>query len=61
MKKIEVLVSPTGETSIKTTGYTGKSCQDATKELELALGTVTADVKSGEYYNTPGAELPARQ
>ncbi|MBA4019172.1 MAG: hypothetical protein C0483_18555 [Pirellula sp.] len=61
MKKIEVTVSPTGETSIKTTGFVGKSCTDATKELELALGTVTADVKSGEYYAQPAAGLSARQ
>lgn len=62
LKIIEVLVSPVGQVTVQTKGYAGKACTDATKELELALGTVTADVKSGEYYQAaPAAGLSARQ
>jgi hypothetical protein len=60
-KAIEVVVSPTGETTVQTTGFKGKSCQDATRELERALGTVTKDVKSAEYYQTESTGLQARQ
>jgi hypothetical protein len=37
-KKIEITVSPEGAVSIKTAGFTGSSCRDATRELERALG-----------------------
>ena len=37
-KKIEITVNPEGAVSIKTTGFTGGSCRDATRELERALG-----------------------
>ena len=37
-KTIEITVSPEGATSIKTSGFTGSSCRDATRDLERALG-----------------------
>ncbi len=37
-KKIEITVNPEGAVSMKTTGFTGGSCRDATRELERALG-----------------------
>jgi len=37
-KKIEITVNPEGAVSMKTTGFTGDSCRDATRELERALG-----------------------
>ena len=37
-KTIEITVSPEGATSIKTSGFTGGSCRDATRDLERALG-----------------------
>ena len=37
-KKIEITVSPEGATSIKTSGFTGGSCRDATRDIERALG-----------------------
>jgi hypothetical protein len=37
-KTIEITVSPEGATSIKTSGFTGGSCKDATRDLERALG-----------------------
>ena len=37
-KTIEITVTPEGATSIKTSGFTGSSCRDATRDLERALG-----------------------
>ena len=37
-KKIEITVNPEGAVSMKTTGFTGGSCREATRELERALG-----------------------
>jgi hypothetical protein len=47
---IEVTVSPKGETSIQTKGYTGADCLQASKFLEQALGVAAKDVKTGEFY-----------
>jgi hypothetical protein len=49
-KTIQVIVSPKGETKIETTGFTGSSCQDATRELERALGGTVSENLTGEYY-----------
>jgi hypothetical protein len=50
---IEVVVSPTGETTVQTKGYSGSACLGASAWLEKALGIATADKKTGEYYTTP--------
>lgn len=41
---IEIIVTPTGQTSLQTLGFTGASCQQASRFLEQALGQKTADV-----------------
>jgi hypothetical protein len=50
-KKIEITVSPEGATSIKTTGFTGSSCKDATRDLERALGVAGRESLLPEYFN----------
>jgi DUF2997 family protein len=52
---IEVIVSPTGETSVQTKGYAGADCQQASKWLEQALGVVSAETKTAEFYATEQA------
>lgn len=49
-KLIQVIVNPQGETKIETSGFTGSSCQDATRELERALGATQEETLTGEYY-----------
>jgi len=49
-KMIHVTVSPKGETKIETTGFTGSSCQDATRALEAALGAKAGESFTPEYY-----------
>ena len=43
-KTIEVLVGPQGSVSIKTLGFSGASCRDATRELERALGIAGREI-----------------
>jgi hypothetical protein len=47
---IEVIVSPTGETTVQTKGYAGSDCLQASKFLEEALGTVAREQKTTEFY-----------
>ena len=49
-KTIEITVSPEGATSIKTSGFTGSSCRDATRDLERALGVAGKESLLPEYY-----------
>lgn len=50
MKIIEVIVSPTGETTVQTKGYSGSECQQASKWLEQALGMAISDKKTSEFF-----------
>jgi|GEM_PF-541145 len=51
-KKIEITVSPEGTVSIKTTGFRGSSCKDATRDLERALGVAgTEHLLPGYFVN----------
>lgn len=47
---IEVVISPQGETTVQTKGYSGSDCLAATKFLEEALGVVGSDRKTSEFY-----------
>ena len=58
---IEVIVSPTGETTVQTKGYAGADCLQASKFLEQALGVATADRKSAEFYETAPAQQQVQQ
>jgi len=60
-KKIEITVSPEGATSIKTTGFTGGSCKDATRDLERALGVAGRESLLPEFYNQTSTGEQLRQ
>ena len=60
-KTIEIIVSPKGETTVQTKGFTGGDCLQESKFLEQSLGVCTADQKTGEFYTTSQAEQQIRQ
>ena len=49
-KTIEITVAPEGSVSIKTSGFTGSSCRDATRDLERALGVAGRESLLPEYF-----------
>ena len=49
-KTIEITVTPEGATSIKTQGFSGGSCKDATRDLEKALGVSSRESLLPEYF-----------
>ena len=55
-KIIEVTVSPKGETTIQTKGFSGEQCRDATRNLEAALGVRTREQLTGEFHATTNTE-----
>jgi len=58
---IEVVVSPQGDTTVQTKGYTGGDCLQASKFLEQALGVTTTERKTNEYYNTQTTQQVVQQ
>ena len=58
---IEVVVSPTGETTMQTKGYAGADCLQASRFLEQALGVTTVDRKTPEYHQTTPAQQQVQQ
>ena len=60
-KTIEITVSPEGATSIKTSGFTGSSCRDATRDIERALGVAGKESLLPEYFQQAQAGDQVRQ
>ena len=61
MKRIEIIVAPTGETIVQTTGFTGPACRDASKFLEEALGRRAGERLTPEFHQAAQAETQNRQ
>ncbi len=60
MKTVEIIVSPAGQTTVQTKGFSGASCQDATRLLEQALGTRIAEERTPEFYQAEDARQNVR-
>ena len=58
---IEVTVSPRGEATVQTSGYTGGDCLSASRFLEQALGLATNEVRTAEFYQGQSAEQALKQ
>ena len=52
MKTIELIISPTGQTTVQTKGFAGSSCQDASRLIELALGKRTGEQLTSEFHQS---------
>ncbi len=50
MKLIEIVIGPAGETQLQTQGFQGSHCKAASAALEKALGLVTQEQRTAEYY-----------
>ena len=50
MEEVKIVVGKNGEVKIDVHGVKGGSCQEVTKELEAAFGSVVERRKTGEYY-----------
>jgi hypothetical protein len=57
MKEIILTIDNEGRTSLQTKGFKGKSCMQASKFLEEALGNTTKNEFTPEYYEFDGVAL----
>ena len=61
MKRIEVTVSPKGETQVETYGYEGDSCRAATKSLERARGIRAGECLKPEFYQSTESKVQQKE
>lgn len=61
MKTIEIIVAPDGKTTVQTRGFVGSSCQDASRSIEQALGKLTREERTAEFYQTQPVEQSQEQ
>jgi hypothetical protein len=54
--RIELIVSPTGETVAETKGFAGSSCQQASRFLEQALGKSTDEKLTAGFYQAQSVD-----
>lgn len=50
MKKIIVKVTKKGQVSVRTEGFSGSGCMEASKRIEDLLGKATKVEQTAEYY-----------
>ena len=60
-KIMKVTVSPKGETKLETIGFSGSECQNATRDFERALGAVSGEQLTAEYYTTSNEQTVDQQ
>ena len=58
---IEVTVSPRGETTVQTRGYAGGECREASRFVEQALGTRSAESLTAEFHQDQPTGQELRQ
>lgn len=51
---IEIIVSPQGQATVQTKGFSGGACRDASKFLEEALGERTSEKLTSEFHASQG-------
>ena len=56
MKRIEIVVSPQGESRVETKGFTGNQCQQASQFIAKALGKRTEEQLKPEFYTQTETE-----
>ena len=52
---IEITVDPQGQVTVETRGYAGRSCRQGSAFLEKALGQVTREKVTAEFYQSQTA------
>ena len=61
MKTIEITVDPKGQSKVETKGFTGGECREASRFLEQALGTRSAETLTAEFHQGQRSDQELRQ
>jgi|AntAceMinimDraft_5_1070358.scaffolds.fasta_scaffold44767_2 hypothetical protein len=61
MRIIEIIVSPTGQSQVQTTGFAGSDCRQASRFLEQALGQRTSERLTAEFHQQASQQSDRQQ
>ena len=61
MKTIKITVSPAGQTRVETIGFSGGECREASRFVEIALGTRSAETLTAEFHQGQQSDQELRQ
>ncbi len=61
MKTIEITVDSKGQSKVETKGFTGGECREASRFVEQALGTRSAETLTAEFHQGQEAGQELRQ
>ena len=61
MKTIEITVDPKGQARVETKGFSGPGCREASRFVERALGTTTAETLTAEFHQGQEARQDLKQ
>jgi hypothetical protein len=61
MKTIEITVDSKGQTRVETKGFAGPACREASRFVEQALGTKTAETLTAEFHQGQDARQDLKQ
>ena len=60
-RTIEITVDPRGKSTVQTKGFAGDACREASRFVEQALGSRTAEALTAEFHQGQPAEQDLRQ
>ena len=49
-RTIEIIVTPNGQSQVQTKGFTDSSCRQASQFIEQAIGQLTSEQLTAEFY-----------
>ena len=61
MKTIHIIVSPQGQATVQTQGFTGPACREASRFLEQALGRHVSEQLTSEFHQTQPVQQTEQQ
>jgi hypothetical protein len=61
LKTIKITVSPAGQARVETSGFSGGECREASRFVEQALGTRSAETLTAEYHQGQAVGQDLRQ
>jgi hypothetical protein len=56
MRTIEIIVTPEGRTTVRTRGFHGSSCREASRFIERAIGIPTGEKLTTEFYQAESVQ-----
>jgi hypothetical protein len=61
LKTIEIIVDPKGRAKVETRGFSGGECREASRFVEQALGTRSAETLTAEFHQGQQSDQELRQ